>query len=146
MRKNCKYKDCSKNVRNKDVYCSSHERKVTIGRFLNNLYSAMKNRVTTGANTNRPDLYIGKPIMPKDIFLTWAKNHPDFLQMYKRWVMCEFDRKMTPTVNRINSQKGYTLDNVEWVTNSQNCGLSASVKAMKAKKEIYNLLGVNTDV
>lgn len=107
---------------------------------------AMRQRVTNKGKTNRPDLYFGKPIMPKDVFLNWAKNHPDFLQMYKRWASCNFDRKMTPTVNRIKSNKGYTLDNVEWVTNSQNCGLSGSVRKMKAKKEIYNLLGVNTDV
>lgn len=106
----------------------------------------MKNRVTTGKNTNTPHLYVGKPIMPKDVFLSWAKNHPDFLTMYKRWVSCDFDRKLTPVVNRLLSSGGYTLDNVEWVTNSQNSVLAVEVRKMKARKEIYNLLGVNNDV
>jgi hypothetical protein len=93
-----------------------------------------------------PHLWAGKAIMPRDVFMTWGKNHLDFLSLYKRWVSCDFDRKLTPSVNRINSDKGYTLDNVEWVTNSQNSALSSVVKKMKAKKEIYNLLGVNNNV
>ncbi len=94
-------------------------------------------------NTKRPDIYLGKPILPKDVFLNWSKNHPEFLRLYKRWVNCDFDRKLTPTINRINSAKGYTLDNIEWMTNSQNCGLSSTVRRLKGKKEIYELLGVN---
>lgn len=105
----------------------------------------MRQRVN-GLGTRRPDLYAGKPIMPKDVFMSWAKNHPDFLSLYKRWVSSEFDRKLTPSVNRMNSARGYVLGNVEWLTNSQNCGLAGTVKKMKAKKEIYRLLGVNTDV
>lgn len=105
----------------------------------------MKRR-TSGKDTKRPDLYIGKAIMPKDAFLVWSKNHPDFLSLYKRWVTCGFDRKLTPVINRINSSRGYVLGNMEWMTNSQNCGLSSGVRKLKAKKEVYNLLGVNNNV
>lgn len=145
MTKLCKYTGCE-NTANKDAYCKKHDTKVTIDRFLSNLYSAMKRRVTTGTNTNTPHLYVGKPIMPRDVFMSWAKNHPDFLEMYKRWVSCNFDRKLTPVVNRLDSSKGYVLSNVEWVTNSQNSVMACSVRKMKAKKEIYNLLGVNNNV
>ena len=74
--------------------------------------------------------------------MSWSKNHPYFLTLYKQWKTSDFDRRLTPTVNRMNSSKGYTLDNVEWLTNSQNCGLSASVKKAKNKNAIYELLGV----
>jgi len=141
----CKYKNCYKQSKKRDVYCYSHRNKSTITRFLDYKYSSMKRRVS-GKSTNRPDLYSGKAIVPKDAFMVWAKNNPDFLSLYKRWVSCNFDRKLTPTINRINSSRGYTLDNMEWMTNSQNCGLSAGVKKLKAKKEIYNLLGVNNNV
>jgi hypothetical protein len=103
----------------------------------------MKSR-TEGKNTKSPHLYKGLPILPKDVFISWAKNHPDFLKLYKRWKTCDFDLKLTPTVNRMNSSKGYTLDNIEWMTHSQNSGLSAGVKQMKAKKAIYELLGVKS--
>ncbi len=96
-----------------------------------------------GSNAERTrHLYLGLPILPRDVFINWGKNHPDFLSIYKRWVTSNFDRKLTPSVNRMNSSKGYTLDNMEWMTNSQNCGLSAGVRSMKQKKAIYELLGV----
>lgn len=139
--KKCTYKNCCKLSNNNDIYCRFHDRKATISRFLSTLYTSMSRRVK-GKQTKRPDLYLGKPIMPRDVFLNWARNHPEFLKLYKRWVMCDFDRRLTPTLNRMRSDGGYTLDNVEWMTNSQNCGLSASVVKLKAKKEIYELLGV----
>lgn len=144
MAKNCKVKNCNK-PEQRASYCYFHSKTATVNRFLSNLYYGMQRRVN-GKSTKRPDLYIGKPIMPKDVFLSWSKNHPDFLALYKRWVMSNFDRKMTPTLNRMNSTKGYTLNNVEWMTNAQNCGLAGSVRKIKAKREIYNLLGVNTNV
>ena len=103
----------------------------------------MKGRVNgTGGSHNRGN-WKGKPILPRDVFYTWARNNPEFLRLYKRWFSSDFDRKLTPSVNRMNSSKGYTLDNMEWMTNSQNSGLAGAVRAMKQKKAIYDLLGVN---
>jgi hypothetical protein len=145
MAKLCNLKGCKKPPPHGALFCHSHRTKVNINSFLSNTYRAMKRR-TKGNGTKRPDLYKGLPIMPKEVFLNWAKNHPDFLRLYKQWVSCDFDRKLTPTVNRLKSNKGYTLDNVEWLTNSQNCSLAGSVRSMKMKKEIYELLGVNSNV
>lgn len=139
---NC-YKKTDRNSIRWDRFCVKHKTKATTSRFLGNLYTRMKMRVK-GKNTKNPQLYLGLPVLPKDIFMTWAKNHPGFLGLYKRWVSNNFDRKLTPSVNRINSSKGYTLDNIEWVTNSQNSGLSSVVRDMKKKKAIYELLGVNS--
>jgi hypothetical protein len=138
----CSIEDCEKQSYGTDRFCGNHRKKVTITRFLGTLYLAMSRRVK-GRATKRPDLYKGKPILPKDVFLSWAKNHPDFLSLYKQWTMSDYDRKLTPTLNRIHSAKGYTLDNIEWMTNSQNCGLSGAVTRLKNKKMIYDLLGVN---
>lgn len=101
----------------------------------------MNSRVK-GKSTDRPDLYLGLSILPKDVFLNWARNHPDFLKLYKRWRSSDFDRRLTPVVNRMNSKLGYELNNMEWLTNSQNCGLSGSVMQAKYKKAVYELLGV----
>ena len=122
-------------------FCRFHVTKATIDVFLKNLYRSMKRRVN-GQATKRPDLYTGLPILPREVFIEWSKNHPDFLKLYKRWLSSEFDRKLTPTVNRMNSSKGYLLNNIEWMTNSQNCGLSNEVRSAKQKKAIYELLGI----
>ena len=140
--KTCAFEGC-KNPRNqiRDIFCGSHIHKVTIGRFLCKTYAGMSSRVR-GKATKRPDLYLGLPILPKDVFITWSKNNSDFLMLYKRWYTSGFDRRLSPTVNRKNSNKGYTLTNIEWMTNSQNCGLSGEVLRMNRKKAVYDLLGV----
>lgn len=140
--KKCDFKSCKKNAALKQRFCYGHVNKVTIDKFLSRAYSWMNSR-TRGKNTRRPDLYLGLPILPKDVFINWAKNHPEFLKLYKRWFSNNFDRRLTPTVNRMNPSKGYTLDNIEWMTNSQNCGLSSVVQSMKKKKAIYDLLGMS---
>ena len=146
LAKNCGFKGCKKPRapfgKYHSSFCYGHRFKVTIDAFLSRVYSKMRQR-TKGRSTKRPDLYLGLAILPRDVFVDWSKNHPDFLKMYKRWFTNNFDRKLTPSINRMNSKKGYTLDNMEWLTNSQNCGLSGEARRMNQRNAIYNMLGVN---
>lgn len=128
-----------------DRFCGSHRYKATIDRFLSNIYTRMLQRVR-GLNTRNPHLFKGKPILEREFFKMWSKNHPEFLILYKQWVISEFNNKLTPSVNRLDSSRGYTIDNMEWVTFSQNCTMATAVNRMKAKKTIYKLLGVKTNV
>jgi hypothetical protein len=129
-------------------YCSTHAGKATIKAFLTKMYRDMKARVTgtkKGAVADRSKhIYLGKPILPRDVFIQWAKNHPDFLSLYKRYVMNDFERRLAPSINRMDSKKGYTLDNMEWMTSGQNSGLAGTVTKMKntEKKAIYKILGI----
>lgn len=129
-------------------FCTTHAGKATITAFLNKMYRDMRARVNgtkKGTKAKKFEhLYKGKPIMPKDVFMQWAKNHPDFLSLYKQYVMSDFERSLAPSLNRMNSKKGYTLDNVEWMTTGQNCGLAGTVIKMKnaERKVIYEVLGV----
>ena len=102
----------------------------------------MQSRVRGTSGGHNRGNWIGKSIVPRDVFYVWAKNNPDFLALYKRWYSSGFDIKLTPSVNRMNSSKGYLLNNMEWITHSQNSGLSGSVRQAKNKKAIYELLGV----
>lgn len=125
-------------------FCGAHKNTATINGFLSKLYSNMHSRVQ-GKTAHDRGRWKGKSIMPKDVFLVWAKNHSDFLALYKRYAQAKFDRRLAPSVNRMDSKKGYSLDNIEWVTNSQNCAL-ASVSRRNNNKEkivIYKMLGIN---
>lgn len=153
----CAVKQCNKSHRKtpngnkQSSFCTTHENKATITSFLNKMYRDMKARVTgtkKGAVADRTQhIYVGKSILPKDVFIQWAKNHPDFLSLYKRYFMNDFERRLAPSVNRMNSKKGYTLDNMEWMTSGQNSGLAGTVTKMKnvEKKMIYNILGIKND-
>lgn len=114
--------------------------------FLMRAYRNMKSRVT-GVQKKKWHLYKGKDLLSKEDFYLWSKANGDFWRLFKTWKMSEHDQKLTPSVNRIDSNKGYTVDNMEWLTNSQNSGLSGVTKLLKNKERrvIYETLGVNVN-
>lgn len=148
----CAIKRCKKmrrtyKGRNHSRFCSAHACLATPNAFLAKMYKDMKARVTGTKKGHVAErsrhIYVGKPILPRDVFMTWAKNNPDFLNLYKRYVMNNFERRLAPSVNRVDSRRGYTLDNMMWMTSGQNSGLSGEVTKMKNKQVIYSILGVN---
>ena len=104
------------------------------------LYGGMRRRVE-GRQSKNPERWAGKPILPRETFYEWSKNHPDFLRLFKRWKMSSHDTKLTPSINRMDSDKGYTLDNIEWITHSQNSSLAGTVKSFNKRRAVYALLG-----
>lgn len=95
--------------------------------FLMRMYRNMTSR-TKGIQWRKAHLYKGKELLPREDFYTWAKDHKDFWKLYKRWVRSDYDRKLTPTVNRIDASKGYLLNNMEWLTHSENSRLGSISK------------------
>lgn len=87
--------------------------------FLVRKYRNMQSRVT-GVQKLKAHLYKGLYLLPRKDFYNWAMPHIQFHKLYIRWVDSGYDRKLCPTVDRIDSSKGYTLKNMEWVTHSEN--------------------------
>lgn len=87
--------------------------------FLMREYRNMQSRVT-GIQKKKAHLYLGKELLPRDEFYTWAKSQPAFWNLFKVWEHFGYNQKWTPTVDRIDSSLGYTTDNMEWVTHSEN--------------------------
>lgn len=87
--------------------------------FLMRLYRNMKSRIT-GIQKQKFHLYEGKYLLPKDEFYKWAKSNETFFKLYEAYKNSNFDRKLAPSVDRINSSKGYEIDNIEFVTHSEN--------------------------
>lgn len=88
--------------------------------FLVRLYRNMLSR-TNGLV--KPHLYKGLPILDKHVFYIWALENKDFKKLFKTWELCGYDRKLTPSINRIDSSKGYILGNIEFITHSENSTL-----------------------
>ena len=113
----------------------------TINGFLMRAYRNMKSRVT-GVQKKKAHLYLGKEILPREEFYEWSKNNLDFLKLFKAWAQCSYDRRLCPSVNRKDSRNGYTIDNMEWITHSQNSSLASVSKKLDNKKAVYDLLKV----
>lgn len=107
-----------KRLETNNKYTKKYER--TVNGFLVRKYRNMQSRVE-GVQYKKSHLYEGLELLERDDFYAWSKNNPDFKTLYSKWVESNFERRLCPSVNRIDPLKGYTLENMEWITFSENC-------------------------
>lgn len=66
----------------------------------------------------------GKDICTREEFITWCKDFDNlnvFLALYFEWAHNGFNRWDSPSIDRMDPKKGYTLDNLQWLSFSDNC-------------------------
>ena len=101
--------------------------------FLMRLYRNMKSRID-GVQKVKHHLYDGKPLLDKQEFYEWAVGNPEFNQLYINYKESNYSCELAPSVDRVDSSKGYVLDNMEWVTMSENSRRGALSKHRKARE------------
>ncbi len=87
--------------------------------FLMRKYRNMKSRIE-GVQKAKHHLYVGKDLLSKEDFYNWSKGDPEFWRRFKIWEVSGYQRKLSPSVDRIDSKKGYLIGNMEWVDHSEN--------------------------
>lgn len=90
-------------------------------------YRNMLSRVV-GILKSKSHLYGGLTIMSREEFYQWSLDNKDFHTLYDEWVDSNYSKKLSPSIDRINSSLGYTVDNVRWITYSENSRLGARKK------------------
>lgn len=87
--------------------------------FLVRLYCNMLGRCV-GYQTVKADIYRGLPLLPKTVFYAWALGCQEFWTLWFQWCAAGHPRSLAPSVDRKDSKKGYTLDNMQWLTMGEN--------------------------
>lgn len=106
---------------------NTHKYERTINGFLMRKYRNMQSRVL-GIQKPKAHLYKNKSLLSRNDFYEWAVNQDSFHKLWAVWVNSNYDRKLCPSVNRIDSRKGYTIGNMEWITHSENSRLTSRLK------------------
>ncbi len=122
-KKNKEQREYRKKTENK----STHKYEKTPKGFLMRKYRNMQSRVT-GIQKLKAHLYEGKYLLDREEYYNWAFNSDDFNRLYTEWVESGYDRKLCPTIDRINPSYGYFLENMRWITHSENSRLGAMEK------------------
>lgn len=104
-------------IKNDNLCTNKYEK--TINGFLMRKYRNMESRVK-GIQKLKNHLYKGLDLLDRKQYYQWAKSSKTFKYLFKTWIENDYDRKFCPTVDRINSLKGYHLSNMEWITHSEN--------------------------
>lgn len=99
------------------------------------IYRNMKSRIE-GVQKQKYHLYRGKYLLPKDEFYAWAVMSPEFHRLFAEWVESGYERKLAPSVDRVDSSIGYRTWNMQWVTHSENSRRgSVSRRAQRLESE-----------
>lgn len=64
-------------------------------------------------------------------------NYEKFIEIYKNWVDSGFTHKLSPSIDRINNNLGYTKDNLQWLTQSNNSSKGNRDTKTGIKKKLY---------
>lgn len=111
-----------RNYRKRTGNASSHKYEKTINGFLMRKYRNMQSRVC-GVQKKKAHLYQNLCLLPRKEFYKWANESEIFFQLFEEWKNAQYDRKLCPSVDRIDSTKGYELSNMRWITHSENSRL-----------------------
>lgn len=103
--------------------------------FLMRLYRNMKSRIA-GIQKAKHHLYKDKDLLSKEDFYKWANSSEEFHSMFLVWEESKYNRKLTPTVDRIDPTLGYSKPNMRWLTHSENSRLGAI-----SNQRLYTLNG-----
>jgi hypothetical protein len=106
---------------------ATHKYEKTPKGFLMRKYRNMQSRVS-GIQKLKAHLYKGKYLLGREEYYIWALNNEDFNRLYLEWIESNYERKLCPTVDRIDPKYGYFLENMRWITHSENSRLGAKNK------------------
>lgn len=121
----CTKKAVRKNYKKNKEYYRSYERqrqRNNNNRMFCHRYSSIKTRVE-GRHQRKYKKIEGTKIMSKEEFIKWCnkiKNLNKFLKIRDKWKKSGFKRILCPSIDRIDENKSYTIDNIQWLTLKEN--------------------------
>lgn len=60
------------------------------------------------------------PAYSKKNLLSWMLTHPDFEKLFDAWVTSDYDKNLSPSIDRLDNTKSYELSNIQLTTWRQN--------------------------
>lgn len=88
--------------------------------YLAKKWSYMQDRVSHRSKSVEGRSYYKLPICSKAQFLSFALKDENFNKLFAVYKMLKGPRKHAPSVDRINTKRGYVLGNMQFLTVSHN--------------------------
>lgn len=116
-----KCKECTKRyIRERDTREIDKKRyRTNPDRYLKHKYYMIRRRCTHETKGHRA--YLGREYLsPSEWSYFCEKTYGDFIKLFRKWQESDFKRAEAPSIDRIDNEKGYTIGNLQWLTQSQN--------------------------
>lgn len=90
--------------------------------FIRRMYNYMQSRVRGQVVIDRDKYrrYIGLPICDRKAFILFAFKNWRLKQIFHEWKRKNYPKNLLPTVDRIENDKGYVLENIQFLTWREN--------------------------
>lgn len=134
--KECTRNDVHRNFSANREYYREYDKKrqrEDIKRIFSHRYTALKQR--SEGRATRKMRVSGMEFLSKNEWNQWVEDHmDDFMRLYKVWKVSGYQHKYCPSIDRIDNSKGYTKDNLQWLSSVDN--------VIKYQKEIHDKRGI----
>ena len=122
--KECNKRDVRSNYAKQADYYRAYDKdrqRKDITRILNHRYTNIRMRVE--GRSTRAYKTQGMPMLTKAEW-NWWNSQPDikakFESIYNNWVESGYTTNLMPSIDRRDNSKGYTLDNIQWLSKTEN--------------------------
>lgn len=111
--------------------------------YLRTRYTEIKQRCSN-PNNSTAKYYNGKIYCTKNEFLSKFLNDKTFNKLFIEWQKSGFQYKYAPSVDRIDVTLDYTIDNIQFLTHSQNCRKDRERKPFRCYDKYDNFIKIFT--
>lgn len=124
-----KCKECTKRyIRERDTRALDTKRyRTNPDRYLKHKYYMIKRRCTTKYRGGRKkgkqykNSYYGREYLSQSQWNTWCEQSKGtFMSLWVNWTESGWDKRKSPSIDRIDNNSGYVLGNLQWVTAEGN--------------------------
>ena len=119
--KECNKIDVRKNYKTNRNYYVTYDRirYTEESRQITHRYRGIVQR-SIGKGTHKYSVEGKKYLTFRSFKIWWKKNRDTYVQLFNLWMENDMQKSLSPSIDRINNNKGYMPSNMRWVTHSQN--------------------------
>lgn len=75
--------------------------------------------------------YYGLPFISRSDFFRWALSNDDFWIFFDAYKLSGYQQRLTVSIDRLDTSKGYVIGNMRWLPWHKHCTLSGHIGAKK---------------
>lgn len=108
-------------------------------------YAGIVDRCTNPRCRNA-HIYYGLTYPKKEVFYEWAMASKEFHSLFRKYARSGYQRRLSPSVDRIDDSLGYDLTNIQWLPNYLNAAKGTQRRWDRYRRGERGMFGNNPNI